>query len=249
MFKYKRLYKQAQADLEATKKELAEANQKIGKLTTINSALQTDNQRFVVEHNDMNEKLLAALSERDGLAVELREKAELVKKLNSIIGTKDQKITATMTELENYISKADAYIEGLKESARLTGMCEGCRFKSSFQKCASCLRNPRAVDKFEEIIAEEAVPDTAELIEGTAEVDIPDLSEGLPVEGAEPVENTYPDDAVIEEAESVTETSSSVIEADEPAPDAEPVAESDKDLKPVFKPKKAKKTYKGKKKK
>lgn len=188
MSKYKKLYREAQEhiltqnqliqELIHYKKELEEAYRMM-------QALQTENQRFLEENSRFVEQLSAAKAEVESKDSKIRELQVTV-----------QRETDNNIELVEAMDKlqktSEAYIEGLKDSARLTGICEGCRFHGvNVQKCGTCTRNPRAVDKFEvtEPVKEEVVAeatDTAELLECEAEVGEPPV--------ATPVEDIVPDE-------------------------------------------------------
>ena len=185
MGKYKKLYLEAQS-------HITTQNQLIGELTGYKAqleeygrmmqALQVENQRFLDENNKLMEQLSTAKAVID-------KKIICVHQLEETIDAKDKEIAELVGNMDRLQQTADDYIEGLKESARLTGVCDGCRFKGvNVQKCGTCTRNPRAIDKFELPDAvEDAAPapveagvSTAELLECEAEVD--DVPEATPVE-------------------------------------------------------------------
>lgn len=54
-------------------------------------------------------------------------------------------------DVEAYRSKAEALIGALEQKAaseRPTGQCDSCINKPNYRKCASCMRNPHAADKY-----------------------------------------------------------------------------------------------------
>lgn len=185
MGKYKKLYLEAQS-------HIATQNQLIGELTGYKAqleeysrmmqALQVENQRFLDENNKLMEQLSTAKAEIDKREV-------IIRRTDKTLEEKEKEIADLVENMDRLQQTADDYIEGLKESARLTGVCDGCRFKGvNVQKCGTCTRNPRAIDKFELPDAvEDAAPapveagvSTAELLECEAEVD--DVPEATPVE-------------------------------------------------------------------
>lgn len=188
MGKYKKLYLEAQ-------NHIATQNQLIGELTGYKAqleeysrmmqALQVENQRFLDENSKLMEQLSTAKAAID-------EKFVRVHKLEATVDAKNKEIADLVEAMDGLQKASDAYIEGLKESARLTGECEGCRYDGvNVQKCGTCTRNPRAIDKYtlsdgveEKVPAKkrpvEEATDTAELLECEAEVD--DVPEATPVE-------------------------------------------------------------------
>lgn len=213
MGKYKKLYLEAQSHIATQNQLIGELNgykAQLDDYARMMQALQVENQRFLDENNKLMERLSAAKAEID-------KKIVCVHHLEETVDAKDKEIAELVGNMDRLQQTADDYIEGLKESARLTGICDGCRFKGvNVQKCGTCTRNPRAIDKFELPDAvEDAAPapveagvSTAELLEGEAEVD------DVPV--ATPVEKIVPPKA------------------------------KDEDLKPAPKEKRQHKKYKGK---
>lgn len=188
MGKYKKLYLEAQ-------RHITTQNQLIGELTGYKAqleeysrmmqALQVENQRFLDENNKPMEQLSTAKAEIDKREV-------IIRRTDKTLEEKEKEIADLVEAMDKLQHSADAYIEGLKESARLTGECEGCRYDGvNVQKCGTCTRNPRAIDKYtlsdgveEKVPAKkrpvEEATDTAELLECEAEVD--DVPEATPVE-------------------------------------------------------------------
>lgn len=185
MGKYKKLYLEAQS-------HIATQNQLIGELSGYKAqleeysrmmqALQVENQRFLDENNKLMEQLSTAKAEIDKREV-------IIRRTDKTLEEKEKEIAELVEAMDKLQKASDAYIDGLKDSARLTGQCDGCRYNGvNVQKCGTCTRNPRAIDKYAipETVKEEAPApveagvSTAELLEGEAEVN--DVPAATPVE-------------------------------------------------------------------
>lgn len=189
MGKYKRLYLEAQSHIATQNQLIGELNgykAQLDDYARMMQALQVENQRFLDENNKLMEQLSAAKAEIDKRIV-------CVHQLEETVDAKNKEIAELVETMDRLQKTSDAYIDGLKDSARLTGECDGCRYNGvNVQKCGTCTRNPRAIDKYAipETVKEgaptpvEAAMSTAELLEGEAEVD--EVPTATPVEKVVP---------------------------------------------------------------
>lgn len=185
MGKYKKLYLEAQNHIATQNQLIGELNgykAQLEEYSRMMQALQVENQRFLDENNKLMEQLSTAKAEIDKREV-------IIRRTDKTLEEKEKEIAELVGNMDRLQQTADDYIEGLKESARLTGQCEGCRYDGvNVQKCGTCTRNPRAIDKYaipETVKEKTPVPvkkaaDTAELLECEAEVD--DVPTATPVE-------------------------------------------------------------------
>lgn len=185
MGKYKKLYLEAQSHIATQNQLIGELNgykAQLEEYSRMMQALQVENQRFLDENNKLMEQLSTAKAEIDKREV-------IIRRTDKTLEEKEKEIAELVEAMDRLQKASDAYIDGLKDSARLTGICDGCRFKGvNVQKCGTCTRNPRAIDKFAppDAVKEEApalvekATDTAELLEGEADVD--DVPAATPVE-------------------------------------------------------------------
>ena len=186
MRKYKKLYLEAQSHIETQNQLIGELNgykAQLEEYSRMMQALQVENQRFLDENNKLMEQLSTAKAEIDKREI-------IIRRTDKTLEEKEKEIAELVDAMDKLQKASDAYIDGLKDSSRLTGECEGCRYDGvNVQKCGTCTRNPRAIDKYAipETVKDEApVPvkkaasDTAELLEGEAEVN--DVPVATPVE-------------------------------------------------------------------
>ncbi len=105
-----------------------------------NSSTKTERKAEMSKYKKMYKATIGELSKYEA---RIAECSDMVQTLQA----ENQRCLDENCSLVEQLTKAR--IEADSKAVRLTGECNGCVYKGvNFQKCGSCTRNPKAIDKY-----------------------------------------------------------------------------------------------------